>query len=126
MEFILLLVLALAVFRLILVLWDRRLSARFKINSLVALAIYFAYCGVGIAAMIGLAMRPALDAPDDLRVLAAVVLLLAWIGLGGVWLARLAPRTQDPPRWILRPWGALDLTLLGIIAAALLTAVLGP
>ena len=108
------------------VLRDPRLSRRFKIDSLLALGAFFAYGAVGVALVIWLALGPSPGGADDATAFLAAGLILAWICLGVLWLTRLAPRTQNPPGWMLRPWGGLDLVLMGTIAAIVVALLIRP
>ena len=108
------------------VLRDPRLSRQFKINSLLALGAFFAYGAVGVALVIWLALGSSPGGADDTTAFLAAGLILAWICVGGLWLTRLAPRTHNPPGWMLRPWGALDLLLIAIIIVTIAALLMRP
>ena len=113
---------------LVAVLRDPRFSRRFKVNSLLAVAGFVAYGAIGGGILIALTAVDGPTEPDGDRALLAVGFFLAWIFYGTLWLIRLAPRTKEPPRWLMRPWGWLDFLLLGVAAfcaAPLLRSALG-
>ena len=105
------------------VLLDPRLSRRFKLHSLAAIGAFFAYTGVGI--LLILLLAPYAGRSERGAFLVAL-LFLGWIGYGTLWLTRLAPRTREPPAWMLRPWGTLDLVLLGTMAATIVAILYPP
>lgn len=101
---------------LVRVLRDPRFSRRFKVNSLLAVAGFTAYCAIGSGIVILFATPAGAQATgeSDAAILLVIGFFLAWVFYGTLWLVRLAPRTRQPPRWLLHPWGWLDLLLLGL------------
>lgn len=52
------------------------------------------------------------------------IALVAWIGLGGLWLARRNPQIPNPA-WTKKPWSIVDWALIVILILAGLAALLG-
>lgn len=94
---------------------DAGLERRFVHSSTAILIGYFAACGIVIAIVVAIIPDPASQAVAS----AATVFVLAWIALCSVWLIRLAPRFQDPPEFLTRPWRGLDWTLIALALAGL-------
>lgn len=75
-------------------------------------AVYVAYCAVGIWVTIR-----GIDGPaPPLRAFGGTLLLTSWILYGAVWLARTAPRTQPVPGWLARFPGAAEGVLAATVA----------
>jgi hypothetical protein len=86
---------------------------------------YAVYCGVGIAAIVWIAPGPpAAEDGGGLKAAALVGFILAWIFLGAIWLARLAPRYEKLPRWVDNRFGPVDLALMAAMAAGLIVLLL--
>jgi len=97
------------------ILSDPRITKRFITNSLWALLIYAVYVGVGLTAtLILLPQGPEAAAGTTL-------VMLGWIGLGGLGLVHMAPRLRDPPAFLAK-FGAADITCLAAISAGLFMA----
>lgn len=50
--------------------------------------------------------------------------LVAWVLLGGLWMARRYPNLSNPD-WMLKPWSPADWGLIAIIVLSSLATVLG-
>ena len=75
--------------------------------SMKLIAIYAAYCAIGIGVLVS-----GLNGPQpESRALGGALLLIAWIFYGALWLTRLAPRYTELPRWIERCPGPADAVL---------------
>lgn len=91
----------------------KALDRGFVWKTLGLIALFAAYCAAGFGLVWWLSSPPA---PED-RALAAAVFALSWIGYGGVWLARLAPRGDGRDPGPVRP----TKTDLGFAIAGLAT-----
>jgi len=92
---------------------DRRINRRFVYRSLIAVAVYFAHCTIGLVAVLYLMPTGSVDSG-----LAAAAAIFGWIGLGVLGVIRFAPRVKEPPRFLLRV-GPADAVCLCVIAAGL-------
>ena len=52
------------------------------------------------------------------------IALVAWIGLGGLWLARRNPKIPNPA-WTKKPWSVADWGLIVILLLSGLATILG-
>lgn len=92
---------------------DPRIDRKFTLRSLLALAGFAVGCAAGFVLIIS-----RLDGPQREDVaLAATLAIVAWIAFATLWLIRLAPRLREPPAFLMRPWGVIDLALLATAAA---------
>jgi hypothetical protein len=96
---------------------DPRLNRKFVYRSLLALLLFAGHCTIG-----GLVFFWLLPHPPE-AVLGVMAGFSGWLGLGMLGLLRLAPRTREPPRWLLHV-GIADLVCLAVIAAGI-ASVLG-
>ncbi len=88
---------------------DPRITPGFIWKSLLALALYALHGGIGLFVLLVLLPRN----PD--AAVGATVAMTSWILLGMLGLIRFAPRTQEPPRWLMH-FGVPDVGLLLAIA----------
>lgn len=91
-------------------------------KSLALLVVFFIYCLAGFGLVWWLASPPA---PED-RAAVSTLLALLWIGYGGVWLARLVPKTDRQDSGMpLNYLGRIDMGFaLGGLAALTYLALL--
>jgi len=89
---------------------DPRITRAFVWKSLLALIIFFLHCLVGTFVVFYLLpWNPEAAA-------GAVTAMIGWIALGALGLIRFAPRTREPPKWLLH-FGIADIVCLIAIAA---------
>ena len=88
---------------------DPRITRAFIWKSLMVLAIYFVQVAIGMFILIFLLPwnRNAAGA--------AAVALVGWVALGGLGLLRVAPRTREPPQWLMH-FGIADVVCLLAVA----------
>ncbi len=84
-------------------------------KSLALLLIFFTYCLAGFGLVWWLAKPPA----QESRAAVSTLLALLWIGYGGIWLARLVPKTDE--RDALLPRRFLGRTDMSFALAGLAT-----
>ena len=92
---------------------DPRVSRRFLLDSVVALAIAAAQMAIGALAVAFLFPR------GPQAALAATTALIGWIGLGALGLIRRAPRLREPPAALMHFGLADALCLLAVVGGAL-------
>jgi hypothetical protein len=91
---------------------DPRITGAFVWKSLLALAIYCLHGAIGFFVMAYLLpWNPSAAA-------GAVTAIVGWIALGGLGLVRLAPRTREPPRWLMH-FGFADIVCVLAIAGGI-------
>jgi len=86
-------------------------------KSLALLIIFFAYCLAGFGLVWWLAEPPA----QESRAAVSTLLALLWIGYGGIWLARLVPKTDEQESVL--PLRFLGRTDMGFALAGLATLI---
>lgn len=94
---------------------DKRITREFLTRSIAALVAYLAIAVLAVLMVMALLPHPAGNAAAAI----AVGTILAWLAYSGLWLVRLAPRLRTPPDCLLRPWRALDWSLIAIIVAGI-------
>jgi len=88
---------------------DPRITRAFIWKSLTMLAIYFVHVAIGMFILIFLLPWNGNAAG------AAAVALVGWVALGGLGLLRVAPRTREPPQWLMH-FGIADVVCLLAVA----------
>jgi hypothetical protein len=111
----LLVVLAVAVSAIAQICTDPRITRAFIYRSLLALGVYAAHVAAAMLVMIYLLPW------GPQAALGVVFAFLGWIGLGFLGLVRFAPRTTEPPRWLMH-FGLADVICLALIVGGLASA----
>ncbi|MCB1517702.1 MAG: hypothetical protein KDJ19_08835 [Hyphomicrobiaceae bacterium] len=99
---------------------DPAYTPEIRKRSLRALLLFTAYILAGAVFLIALPL-------ERLTVTGLAFLLpaiLAWVGLGGLWILRTTPSKRPPPDWVLRSWTWLDWGLIGLFGIGCLGTVL--
>ncbi len=99
---------------------EQRIDLAFTLKSVAALVVFLAYCVAGV--LLIFALSPV--NPGSTLALVATLFALTWIGFGGLWLIRMAPRTKQPPAFLDQPFGLLGKGFLAVAAACLFTIVI--
>jgi hypothetical protein len=94
---------------------DPRITRKFALSSLLALAVYLVHGAVGVLVVIYLLPY----SPDDAGAIA--IGILGWIGLGMLGLIRFSPRLKQPPQ-VLMHVGVADAICLLMIAFGVASA----
>jgi hypothetical protein len=101
---------------------DPRIDRTFVWKSLLALGVFAVHCliGFGVISLLGFVLAT----PDQRDAMVGFVIgaWFGWLGLGAIGLMRYAPRTTEPPKWMMK-FSAVDVILLVLIAACLIGAV---
>ena len=109
---ILLIVIAVGFSAVVQIFTDPRITGAFIWKSLLALLIYALHGAIGFFVVFYLLpWNP--DAASG-----AVIAIVAWIALGGLGLLRFAPRTREPPKWLMH-FGIADIVCLIAIAGGI-------
>ena len=92
--------------------WPKGLEAR---SQLAYAAVVV--CGIGVMLLVPYGHGP--NVPFF-----GTIALVAWIGLGGLWLARRNPQIPNPA-WTKKPWSIADWGLIAILVLSGLATALG-
>jgi hypothetical protein len=112
MGYTVILIVAVAISAVVQICTDPRITKDFIWKSFLALAVFAVHLTIGILVMISVVSGPASTAVT----ISMVAAWFGWLGLGGLGLVRFAPRTREPPRWLMH-FGLPDIVCLAVIIA---------
>jgi hypothetical protein len=92
--------------------WPRSPQARSQLSYAASVVL-----GIGALLLVPLGHGPAVP-------FFATIALIAWLGIGVLWLIRRNPQIQNP-EWTRRPWSVADWGLIAILLLAGLATVFG-
>jgi hypothetical protein len=111
----LLVIIAVAISAIAQICTDPRITRVFIYKSLLALGVYAVHVAVAIVVMVYLLPL------GPHAALGVTLAFLGWIGFGMLGLIRFAPRTKEPPRWLMQ-FGVPDIVCLLLIVGGIASA----